>query len=259
MPSPSGFLTEYMDVAQLTLWVFWFFFFSLVFYIRREDKREGYPAESLRMGGTKMMEGFPPMPAPKTFTLPHNGGEVVKPGPEKAQYELKARPIAPFPGAPLEPVGNPMLAGVGPGAYALRSNTPDLTHQGTPRIVPMRVAKHFTVVDRDPDPRGMTVVGADGEAGGTVKEIWVDRSEPQVRYLELETKNAKRVLLPITMARVSGKTKTVKVASINGAHFADAPTLASYDQITLAEEDRVCAYYGGGTLYATPDRAEPFL
>jgi photosynthetic reaction center H subunit len=49
------------------------------------------------------------------------------------------------------------------------------------------------------------------------------------------------------------------VASITGAQFADVPTLKSYDQITMAEEDRVVAYYGGGKLYATPDRAEPFL
>jgi photosynthetic reaction center H subunit len=256
---PTGAVTEYIDVAQLTLYAFWFFFFGLVFYIRREDKREGYPAESLRIGKIKMMEGFPPMPKPKTFTLPHNGGEVVKPGPDRPEYELKARPIAAFPGAPLEPIGDPMLAAVGPGSYAVRSNTPDLTHAGDPRIVPLRVATHFKVVEKDPDPRGMEVIGADGQAGGTVKEIWVDRAEPQVRYLELETKNNKRVLLPITMAVVKGKARQVKVASINGSHFANAPTLASYDQITLAEEDKVCAYYGGGTLYADPERAEPFL
>jgi photosynthetic reaction center H subunit len=68
---PIGAITNYIDVAQLVLYVFWFFFFALVFWIRREDKREGYPAESLRVGGTTMMEGFPPMPAPKTFKMPH--------------------------------------------------------------------------------------------------------------------------------------------------------------------------------------------
>ena len=257
---PSGYITEYIDVAQLTLWAFWFFFFGLVIYIRREDKREGYPVETLRTGGiVTTMEGVPPMPKPKTFTLPHNGGEVVKPSPDRPQYEIKAKPIAPFPGAPLEPIGDPMLAGVGPGAYAVRSNKPDLTHAGEPRIVPMRVAKHFKVVDRDPDPRGMAVVGADGEVGGTVTEIWVDRGEPQIRYLELETKSKKRVLVPIAMALVQGKKKQVQVVAINGGQFANAPTLASYDQITLAEEDKVCAYYGAGTLYATPERAEPFL
>ena len=256
---PIGAITNYIDVAQLVLYVFWFFFFALVFWIRREDKREGYPAESLRVGGTTMMEGFPPMPAPKTFKMPHTGVEVVKPGPEPAQYKLNAEPIAPFPGAALAPTGNPMLANVGPGSYALRAETPDLMESGGDRIVPMRVAKHFTVVDKDPDPRGMPVIGCDGEQGGTVREIWVDRSEPQIRYLELDTKNGKRVLLPITMCLVRGKKGQVEVSSITGAQFNDAPTLANYDQITLREEDKVVAYYGAGTMYATPDRAEPFL
>jgi photosynthetic reaction center H subunit len=256
---PTGAITNYIDVAQLVLYVFWAFFFALVFWIRREDKREGYPAESLRAGGTTMMEGFPPMPEPKTFKMPHTGRLVVKPGPEPAQYKLNAEPIAPFPGAPLAPTGNPMLAGVGPGSYAQRAAEPDLTEAGKPRIVPMRVATHFSVVDRDPDPRGMAIVGCDGEQGGTVRDIWVDCAEPQIRYLELDTKNGKRVLLPMAMCQVRGKKGQVEVASITGAQFADAPTLASYDQITMAEEDKVVAYYGAGTMYATPDRAEPFL
>jgi photosynthetic reaction center H subunit len=249
-----------MDVAQLTLWAFWFFFFGVVYFIRREDKREGYPVESQRMfGKTVMMEGFPPLPKPKTFTLPHNGGEVVKPSPDRPQYDYKLEPVEPFPGAAFQPVGNPMTAGVGPGAYAVRADKPDLTHAGEPRIVPMRVAKHFSVVDRDPDPRGMAVVGADGAVGGKVTEIWVDRAEPQVRYLELETSNKKRALVPISRCVVKGKQQQVNVVSINGAQFNDAPALKSYDQITLAEEDKVSAYYGAGDLYDTPDRAEPFL
>jgi photosynthetic reaction center H subunit len=62
-----------------------------------------------------------------------------------------------------------MLAGVGPGSYALRADKPDLTHSGEPRIVPMSVAKHFSVAEKDPDPRGMTVVGADGEEGAPAR------------------------------------------------------------------------------------------
>lgn len=256
---PSGAITNYIDVAQLVLYVFWFFFFGLVFWIRREDKREGYPVESLRLRGSTMMEGFPPMPEPKTFKMPHTGKLVVKPGPEPAQYKLNAEPIAPWPSAPLAPTGNPMLAAVGPGSYAQRANEPDLTEAGDPRIVPMQVAKHFSVVERDPDPRGMPVFGCDGEEGAKVRDIWVDRSEPQIRYLELDTKNGKRVLLPIAMCNVRGKKGVVEVSSITGAQFNDAPALASYEKITMLEEDKVVAYYGGGTMYATPDRAEPFL
>lgn len=254
---PVGAITNYIDVAQLVLWVFWFSFFALIFYIRREDKREGYPVESVRMGGSVMMEGFPPLAEPKTFKLP-NGKEVVKPGPEKPQYKLNAEPIANFPGAPLEPTGNPMLAGVGPGAYALRDETPDLTEAGEPRVVPLRVAKHFSVADGDPDPRGWPVIGCDGEQGGTCKELWVDRAEPQLRYIEIDA-GGKRVLAPIPLCNIRTSKGVITVESITGAQFKDAPTLKSYDQITLAEEDKVVAYLGAGKLYATPDRAEPFL
>jgi photosynthetic reaction center H subunit len=255
---PVGAITNYIDVAQLVLWVFWFSFFALIFYIRREDKREGYPVESVRLKKTVMMEGFPPMPAPKTFKMPHTGKLVVKPGPEKPQYKLNAAPIANFPGAPLAPTGNPMLAGVGPGAYALRDDTPDLTDTGEPRVRPLRMAKHFKIVDKDPDPRGMPVIGCDGKQGGICKEVWVDTAEPAVRYLEIDA-GGKRVLAPMPLCNVRGKKGVIEVDSITGAQFKDAPTLKSYDQITLAEEDKVVAYLGAGKLYATPDRAEPFL
>jgi photosynthetic reaction center H subunit len=39
-------ITESIDVAQVVLYVFWVFFFSLIFWLRREDRREGYPLES---------------------------------------------------------------------------------------------------------------------------------------------------------------------------------------------------------------------
>jgi photosynthetic reaction center H subunit len=255
---PVGAITNYIDVAQLVLWVFWFSFFALIFYIRREDKREGYPVESLRVGKIEMMQGFPPLPKPKTFKLPHSGRIVTKPSPDKPQYKLNAEPIANFPGAPLAPTGDPMMAAVGPGSYGLRADEPDFTEAGEPRIRPLRVATHFSVAKGDPDPRGMPVVGCDGEQGGVCKEIWVDTAEPQVRYLELDA-GGKRVLAPMPLCNVRGKKGVVEVASITGAQFKNAPTLKSYDQITLAEEDKVVAYLGAGKLYATADRAEPFL
>ncbi len=47
---PTGAITQYIDVAQLALYAFWIFFARLIFYLRREDKREGYPLESDRSG-----------------------------------------------------------------------------------------------------------------------------------------------------------------------------------------------------------------
>ena len=43
------------------------------------------------------------------------------------------------------------------------------------------------------------------------------------------------------------------------AQFADVPATRNTDKVTLLEEDKITAYYGGGTLYATPDRVEPLL
>ena len=41
--------------------------------------------------------------------------------------------------------------------------------------------------------------------------------------------------------------------------FAGVPGLKSPDQITLLEEEKVMAYYGGGSLYGAPGRGECHL
>ncbi len=53
----------YFDGAQIMVYAFWIFFFSLIIYLRKEDKREGYPLETDK--GPR--EGFPRMPEKKTF------------------------------------------------------------------------------------------------------------------------------------------------------------------------------------------------
>ncbi len=54
---------QYIDGAQITLYAFWIFFAGLIIYLRREDKREGYPLESNR--GPR--EGWPSVPPKKTY------------------------------------------------------------------------------------------------------------------------------------------------------------------------------------------------
>jgi photosynthetic reaction center H subunit len=253
----TGAITEYIDVAQLVLYAFWIFFIGLVYYLRREDKREGYPLESDRSKFIKVV-GFPPMPEPKKFVLPHGGGVRYAPASPVAQRPIAAEPTGRWPGAPLNPTGNPMVDGVGPGSYGTRPEVPDLTQHGEPRIVPMRVATEFSVEARDPDPRGKPVYGADNRKAGEVTDIWVDRGEPQIRYLEVDT-GAKTVLLPITFVRISPNGKRINVVSIRAHQFADVPATSSPDQVTLQEEDKICAYYGSGHLYAYKSRSEPLL
>jgi photosynthetic reaction center H subunit len=47
--------------------------------------------------------------------------------------------------------------------------------------------------------------------------------------------------------------------ALTAAQFADVPATRNPDVVTLMEEERVVAYYGGGMLYATPERAEPLV
>lgn len=253
----AGAITGYIDVAQIALYAFWIFFAGLIFYLRKEDKREGYPLVTERPG--HFLEGFPGLPAPKTFLLPH-GGEVTAPRVDPPQPDFAAAPVAAWPGAPLEPVGNAMLARVGPAASALRADTPDLMHETAElRIVPLRVATDHYLDEESPDPRTMQVVGADGVVGGVVSDIWIDRAEAMIRYLEVKFVAGPSVLLPMPLVRIDTRAGLVTVRSILGRQFEDAPMLANPDQVTLREEDKIQAYYASGHLYATPDRMEPLL
>lgn len=258
----TGAINGYIDVAQLVLYAFWIFFAGLVIYLRREDKREGYPLESDRTERAPRVavQGFPGLPQPKEFLLDHGEGTVLAPNPVPDARPIAGRALWGHPGAPLEPIGDPMLAGIGPGAWAERADRPDLTLEGHPKIVPIRVAPEFYVPSGDPNPVGMRVLGADGGEGGVVRDIWIDRSEPRVRYLEVTlTAGRRNVLLPIVFAHVDKVRRHVHVQAILGRQFTDVPATARPDQVTRLEEDKISAYYGGGTLYATPERSEPLL
>ncbi|WP_269514728.1 photosynthetic reaction center subunit H [Brevundimonas subvibrioides] len=255
----SPYLFGDFDAAEFCLIAFFLFFAGLVFYLRREDRREGYPLEDDVTGRKEPLGGLFFTARPKTFILPHGHGTRTLPRDDNRDTrQLAARRSAMTDGSPIEPTGNPLIDGIGPGGYADRPKYPDLTIDGAPRIVPLRVAAGFLVSSHDTDPRGLAVLGCDGLKAGEVSDIWVDRSEQLIRYLEVAV-GARKVLLPMTMAIVDGGARAVKVRAITAAQFADVPGTASADQVTLYEEERVIAYYGGGHLYATRDRQEPWL
>ncbi len=248
------------DVAEYVLWAFWLFFAGLVIYLRREDRREGYPLEDDLSGRHEPLGGLLFTAQPKVFRLPHGGGSLTKPNTDRDARVPKARRTAPWSGSPIEPDGDPLSAGVGPGAYAERAKTPDLMMHGAPRVVPLRVADDFYLDKHDPDPRGMPVIAADNVEAGKVSDVWIDRSEYLIRYLEVSlADSATRVLIPMPMALIQRSRKRVKVSALLASQFAGAPQIANPDQITRDEEERVAAYVGAGTLYATPQRAEPWL
>jgi photosynthetic reaction center H subunit len=55
------------------------------------------------------------------------------------------------------------------------------------------------------------------------------------------------------------KPQGVYVHALLSHQFANVPVTKSPVQITLLEEEKVTAYYGAGTLYATAERQEPLL
>lgn len=253
----TGAFTQYFDTAQVTLYAFWIFFFGLVYYLRKEDKREGYPLLTGDPDGTA--EGFPPIPAPKTFLL-RDGTSVQAPREGRPEVDYKATAPGYLTGAPSDPIGNPLLSASGPAGYALRADKPELTwHNDQTRVAPMRVATDHVFDEDSPNPIGFDVVGFDGIVGGQVVDVWVDREESLIRYLEVKVPAGKNVMVPMPMSRVKESANQVLLASVTGAQLADAPTLASPDQITWLEEDKVGAYFSGGQLFATPNRRESLI
>lgn len=252
----SGAITGYIDVAQLVLYAFWIFFAGLLYYLHRENKREGYPLESDRARSITV-QGWPSVPDAKSYRLA-NGDTVDAP---RARRDNQP-PLhdGAYRGSPLQPEASGsdlLLAGVGPGSWSDRADVADLTYEGLPKIVPLRVAAGFGVAHQDVDPRGLPVLGDDGAEGGRVVDLWVDRSEMLFRYLEVKVDGGGHVLLPMNFARV--EQRHIRVRSILGHQFARVPQTRAPDQVTLLEEEKIMAYYGAGTLYATPDRQEPLL
>lgn len=252
-----GAITEYIDVAQITLYVFWLFFAGLIIYLRREDTREGYPLEA-DVGGRIRTPNLLFFPKPKEYALPHGEGSYFAPNADRDTREVEGKRIGPWPGSPYEPEGDGMGKCIGPGTYAERAKVTDKTIHDENLVAPMRIAENFSVVWPSRDPRGMPVMGAGGDKAGTVTDIWVDRAEQEVRYLEVDI-GASTVLLPMAFARMELDADRVTVRAIYANQFSGVPQLANKDEITRYEEEVIGAYYGGGYLYADKLRAEPLV
>lgn len=257
-----GSLGGSLDVAQMVLYAFWIFFAGLLWYLRQEDRREGYPLEDDATGRYNK-NPFLFIPPKKTFILPHGQGTKQVPDFVRDTPRLSGRRLAKASGYPMEPVGNPLLAGIGPGSWAERAERPDMTAHGDARIVPLRIAEGFAIADGETDPHGLPVIACDGQVAGTVSDVWVDRSEQLIRYYEVAlTEGSRTVLLPnnfVVLRTGRGRQRQLYVHAITAAQFADVPATAQAATVTLREEDRIAAYYGAGLLYAVTDRQEPLL
>ena len=242
------------DLASLAIWLFWGLFAFLVYYLQTENMREGYPLET-EDGATAPNQGPFPLPAPKTFILPHGRGDVTQPNGAREARELAMGRTAVSEGFPHAPLGNPMTDGIGPAAWAPRRDVPELDGHGHNKIVPMAQAAAF-VVAAGRDPRGLPVQAGDLEVVGRIKDMWVDVSEQLVRYLEIELNSGSSRLVPMPMVKIWAD--RVRINSITSDLFDAVPGTRSLTEVTLLEEDKISAYYAGGTLYAAAKRKSGF-
>ncbi len=248
------------DIAAMSLYAFFAFFVGLVLWLHREGKREGYPLISDRPDKPLRapIHGFPGTPELKVFKLAHPAH--FPPRAEERDISAHVVPYDNAPGAPLIPTGDAMKDGIGPAAWAHRADVPDMTFDDNmPKIVPLRAAPGWHIEASDPDPRGKPVMTLDNKVAGTVVDLWVDKSEYILRYVEVETAAGdRRVLVPMFLCTINGE-GTVRVVSVTSEQLAAAPGIRNPDQVTLLEEDKVSGYFGGGHFFATPARSEPLV
>jgi photosynthetic reaction center H subunit len=247
------------DLASAAIWLFWVFFGLLIYYLQTENMREGYPLEQ-DDGTIAPNQGPFPVPKDKTFILPHGRGEVTLPSGQRGdRASLALAQTSKSAGSPFVPTGDPMVDGVGPASWAPRRDVPELDAHGHAKIKPMKALPDFKF-SAGRDPRGKVVVAGDGEIIGRIIDMWVDIPEQMVRYLTVDLNpegTGQTRLIPINFCKI--KNDRVTVRSIYGAHFNGVPQHSGADQVTLLEEEKIMAYYGGGTLYADPARLEPQL
>jgi len=249
-----------VDLASVAIWGFWLFFALLIFYIQRENQREGFPLED-DDGREEQRLQLWALPDAKTFKLPHGRGEVTVPSKENEdehrRTDLALAQSSKSGGSPYIPTGEPMADGVGPAAWAPRRDEPALDAHGHPKIKPMSMLDDF-MISAGRDPRGRPVVSGDGEVVGRCTDMWIDVPEHMVRFLTIDLNpegSGKTKVIPIHMARI--KSDRIVVRALYAEQFDGIPAPKAADQITKLEEEKAMAYVAGGTLYAHPSRLMP--
>ena len=240
------------DLASAAIWGFWLFFAGLIYYLQTENMREGYPLE-MEDGSKAPNQGPIPLPKQKTFDTPH-GGEVTVPSAENEAAHrrdgLALEKAAASEGFPQVPTGDPMADGVGPASWVPRADVPEMNAHGNPKIRPMSALEDFSV-SAGRDPRGMPVLSKDDQVVAHVSDLWIDEAEQEIRYLELDLEaehgSGKR-LVPMTLSKV--QPRWVMVASLHSSRFNGVPQVRTAGQITKLEEEKISAWYAGGTLYS---------
>jgi len=127
-----------------------------------------------------------------------------------------------------------------------------------PTLRRLRDLTDFEVADDNPDVRGWTVRGGDGQALGTVYELIVDPEAMKVRYLDVELDNRfhineheNHILLPIGVAALDADDDNVFVPALTGESVLSYPPYIEI-QITREYEEAMLRALGQEPATANP-------
>ena len=133
----------------------------------------------------------------------------------------------------------------------------------TPILRRLRDLADFEVADDNPDVRGWTVRGNDGQALGAVFELIVDVEALKVRYLDVElddrfriNEHENHILLPIGAASLDDDGDNVFVPALNAESVLHYPPYVEI-QVTRTYETAMMRALGlspvpDGDFYGTP-------
>jgi hypothetical protein len=110
----------------------------------------------------------------------------------------------------------------------------------TPVLRRLRDLTDFEVADGNPDVRGWTVRGNDGQGLGVVHELIVEPDALKVRYLDVEldsrfrlSKHENHILLPIGVASLDADGDNVFVPALNAETVLNYPP---YSEIQITRD-----------------------
>ncbi|GAB3876708.1 hypothetical protein GCM10028824_34890 [Hymenobacter segetis] len=128
----------------------------------------------------------------------------------------------------------------------------------TPVLRRLRDLTDFEVADGNPDVRGWTVRGSDGQALGTVFELIVEPEAMKVRYLDVEldsrfnlNDHENHILLPIGAAALDEDGDNVFVPALNAESVLNYPHYVEV-QITREYEEAMLRALGKESTTANP-------
>jgi hypothetical protein len=120
----------------------------------------------------------------------------------------------------------------------------------TPILRRLRDLTDFEVADDNPDVRGWTIRGNDGQALGAVHELIVDPEAMKVRYLDVEldarfhiNEHENHILLPIGVAAIDADGDNVFVPALNAESVLNYPPYVEI-QITREYEEAMLRALG---------------